>query len=367
MKPSFFIAFGLFYCTHSLAQSPSSPSLAQPPTPQSLAQLINPLSTLSPVTIRLNAPDDKIANSLFRHFEVIDERPDTTRIGLHYALIRLGKPHNRQLIFSQPASRALSDYLDKYYSRSDAPYTLLIVLRNLWLSDAKYLREDVAKNHDKVYEKTHARVRMEIYAARDSLYMPLYRLDTLVITRHLSTYDLTNVYSVWNDNLAALLNEMADSAMLVTQRKQGQTRLVSRDDILQYNQSRFTNPIDSGFLNTGVYKNFEEFKNNAPSIKEFEVRTEKSTRLLYIKEGGTSYYSHNAWGYCDGKNIYIMRDGILNPVWREGKAWYFNGETDFDIPEYTFSNNGTNMAAASRREVKRTRIFTLDIDNDTIY
>ena len=349
MKPSFLIAFGLFYC----ALAPAQP--------------INPLSTLSPVTIRLNAPDDRLPTSLFRHFEVIDERPDTTRIGLHYALIRLGKPHNKQLIFSQSASRALSGYLDKYYSRSDAPYTLLIVLRNLWLSDAKYLREDMVKNPGKVYEKTHARVRMEIYAARDSLYMPLYRLDTLMISRHLSTYDVTTVYSVWNDNLADLLNEMTDSAMLVTQRKQGQTRLVSRDEILRYNQSRFTNPIDSGFLNTGVYKNFEEFKNNAPSIKEFEVRKEKNTRLLYIKEGGTSYYSHDAWGYCDGRNVYIMKDGILNPVWREGKAWYFNGKTDFDIPEYTPGNNGTSMAVTSRKEVKRICIYTLDIDKGTIY
>jgi hypothetical protein len=62
-----------------------------------------------------------------------------------------------------------------------------------------------------------------------------------------------------------------------------------------------------------------------------------------------------------------MRDGILNLVWREGKAWYFNGEADPDIPEYTFSNNGTNMVATSKREVKRTRIYTLDIDNNTIY
>jgi hypothetical protein len=104
-----------------------------------------------------------------------------------------------------------------------------------------------------------------------------------------------------------------------------------------------------------------------------------------------------------------MRDGILNPVWREGKAWYFNGETDLEIPsnpgEFSgpFStrdlsatsspipgspnlygksgvngspsavipentlNNSTNLVGVSRREIKRNRIYTLDIDNGTIY
>ena len=48
--------------------------------------------------------------------------------------------------------------------------------------------------------------------------------------------------------------------------------------------------------------------------------------FLYLKEaGGPSYYSHNAWGYCDGQNVYVMKDGMLNPAWSEGKAWYLMG------------------------------------------
>lgn len=329
MKASLFVASGLFYALTSLAQPSSS------------------LATLSSTTIRLSIPEPSKTNkpgSLFRHFEIVDQRPDTARIGIHCPPIGVGRPHNRQLVFTQPASQALSAYLDQNYAAPGATYNILIVLRNLWLSDANYLREEKVKNPKKFNEMTHLRVRMEIYATKDSSYMPLYRLDTLVINYHLRTYNLTTPYSAWNENLAALLDQMIDSATTIVQRKDGRTRLVSLEEIRQYNQTRFTSPIDSEPLQAGVYASFQEFKNNSPSIQNFEVKMEGNKRILYIREGKTSYYSHNAWGYCDGKNIFIMRDGTLCPTWREGNAWYFYGEADSE-----------------------THPFTLDIDKGDIY
>jgi len=374
MKPSIFLAFGIlsYSLAPTLTQAQSQRPQTQPPSsltqPQPASSQVQPqppstLSTLSAATIRLDPQETPPAiypRGLFRHFEVIDERPDTARIGIHYSLIRLGKPLNLQLVFAKPATRTISGYLDQYFARPDAPYTLLIVLRNLWLSDANYLHEEVAKNPDKMYERSHLRVRMEIYAGLDSLFLPLYRLDTLVISRHLHTYDVTTAYSIWDKHLRALLNEICDSATLLMQQRQHrqQTRLVSREDILRFNQSRFTNPIDNQTLTPGVYASFEEFRNNTPSIQDFEIKMENNKPLLYIKEGETSYYTHKVWGYCDGKDIYIMRAGVLCPVWREGKAWYFPSSP----PPSTANITGANNAG-----IRRNRIFTLDIDNGAIY
>ena len=314
MKIRFLTACGLFYCVVAFAQTKTS------------------LSTLSPATIQLKNPEpppENYSGGLFRHFEVIDERPDTARIGIHYSLLRFGKPQNQQLVFTAPAAQTISGYLDQYFTRPDAPYTILIVMRNLWLSDARPSRE----------EKTRLRLRMEVYATRDSLYMPLYRLDTLLVSWHNHTYDITTVYSIWDKHLTSVFNEIADRASTLVQQKQGQVHLVSRDEIEQFNHSRFDHPIDVHPLTPGVYASFDEFKSNTPSIKEFEIKMEGAKRILYIRENGNYYYSHNAWGYCDGKNVFIMRDGALRPTWREGKAWYLD----------------------------TMQIHTLDMDNGAIY
>ena len=116
---------------------------------------------------------------------------------------------------------------------------------------------------------------------------------------------------------------------------------------------------------------------------------QKNKRLLYIKEGGSSYYSHDAWGYCDGKNIYIMRDGSLCQAWREGKAWYLHGEADLETPSDDIGPAqlpqkpnvagsppstipvspplGPDLVDVNRTEIKRVRIYTLDPDNGDIY
>ena len=126
-------------------------------------------------------------------------------------------------------------------------------------------------------------------------------------------------------DLTGILNHMVDNAAQLALAKPEGSRRLRLQDILQYNRARFEAPITGNTdLTPGVYASFSEFRNNAPSIHDFEVKLEKNNRLLYIRDaGGSSYYSHDAWGYCDGKNIYIMRDGILYPLWKEGRAFYF--------------------------------------------
>jgi hypothetical protein len=283
------------------------------------------LSSLPVVTITLKAEEAHAAGSSpFRHFEVIDERPDTTRIGVHTFVPTFGATHLRQLVFKTSASTEIAAWLNKHFSRPGAPYTAFIVLRNLWLSDANYPHEEKIGDPEKLYQRTHIRLMAEIYACRDSQYTPIIRFDTLQSYARSNPYtSLQSYYSIWGRDLATLLTKMADTASWMCSARSGHGRLISLEDILQFNRSRFDAPIAAnGTLRPGVYADFEEFRNNAPSIRDFEIRKEKNNRLLYIRTGGTSCYSHDAWGYCDGKNIFVMRDGILFHAWREGKAFY---------------------------------------------
>jgi len=288
------------------------------------------LARLPSVTIHLKKSEGAIVTSPFSHFEVIDDRTDTARIGIHAFIPTLGGGiHNRQLVFQHPAAREIAAWLNDHFTRPDGPYTALIILRNLWLSDANYLREDKVKDPSIVAERTHIRLKTEIYAIKDSQYIPLVRFDTLQTYKRSNTYsDMNTYYSLWDRDLTGMLSDMADSAAGIAAARAGNGRRIRLDDILQFNRSRFDAPITGTTSpSPGVYANFDEFRNNAPSIRDFEIRRINKDLTLYIKDGsGAFYYSHDAWGYCDGKDIYIMRDGILLMVWKEGKAYYFMSE-----------------------------------------
>jgi hypothetical protein len=296
-----------------------------PGLPRAKAQT-PPISTYHPVVIRLQNPEKwkKQLFAPFRHFEVLDQRPDTLRIGAHTDGSAFGNG-NKQLILAKPVSRAIGDYLDSHFSDSGASYTALVVIRALWISDGAFTLSDISQDTtDLTRIKTRIRLKAEIYAERQGVYIPLFRYD------HTSR-DHSSSYIIAGYNLTSMLNDLADSAGEVLSQKGGAGRQLSFEDIRKFNRSRFEPVIytDSALV-PGVYKDFQEFKDNAPSIHEFEmVKEGKYKLLLYLKgPGQDATYSRNAWGYCDGSNIYIMKDGILVPAWKEEKAFYLLGQPE---------------------------------------
>jgi hypothetical protein len=376
MKNPFLLTFylvGLF---------PFAPIRAQ--IPVSAAPQEDLLSALPSVTIRIKASHDlahTANNSLFSHFEVIDERPDTARIGVHTNMKTFRRPYDRQLVFDQSAAPAVAAWLNNHFSRPGAPYTALIVLRALWLSDARYIREDLVRDPDRRFEKTHIRLKAEVYAVKDNRYLPVIRFDTLQATKKMTYYaSLQAPYSDWGKNLASILADLADSSSSVTARRQNGDRRISLEDIRQFNTSRFKAPIGiDTTLTRGVYNSFEEFRNNAPSIRDFEVKVEDDRRILYTREAGNSYYTHDAWGYCDGKDVYIMRDGVLYSAWREGKAFYFYRDIISRVNPPDAEKNpaakGISMQSATsgdsvsgrHADYKRRYVYSVDMDTGNVY
>jgi hypothetical protein len=351
------------------------------------AQSTNALADLNPVTINLiNTTDLPYHPGVFSHFEVIDERPDTARIGIHNFAPFLLHSRNRQLVFHRPASREIADYLNTHFARPGAPYSALIVLRILWLSDANFIKEEKVKNPEIMANRTHIRLKAEIYAFKDSFYIPLVRYDTVQTYKRGNTYNnLVTYYALWDKDLSAVLGDMTDSAAGLAPAGAQRGRHLQREEILQFNRSRFDAEITHAtFLTPGVYASFEEFKNNAPSVPHFEIRLEKKDQLLYIRDAnGSFYYSHDAWGYCDGRSVFIMRDGKLYPIWKEGKAFYFVGQAYKEIytpnsPEaaredqqgiigtygYPADSGPPNTTGS---EVNVRRIYTVDMDSGAVY
>src|ERR1700722_3187604 len=108
MKYPVSIAFLLFFMTAAKAQ----PSLAKLPS----------------VSINLKNTDDLPYHpGVFSHFEAIDERADTARIGIHNFDPIFAHARNRQLVFHRPAAMAIAEYLNTRFARPGAPFSALII------------------------------------------------------------------------------------------------------------------------------------------------------------------------------------------------------------------------------------------------
>src|SRR5258708_5587135 len=94
-----------------------------------MAQPGTSLSALPGITINLKA-SGPTTSSVFSHFEVIDQRADPSRIGIHtFVPAVLGHSRNRQLVFPRPASSEIAAWLNKHFTRPGAHSPVLIILR----------------------------------------------------------------------------------------------------------------------------------------------------------------------------------------------------------------------------------------------
>jgi hypothetical protein len=331
------------------------------------AQRGTDLDVLPQETLHFHKPAAaQLPPGLFSHFEVIDERPDSARIGVYLITRPLFPNFDRQFVFGEPAAAQIAEYLNRYFARPGGPYTALIVLRSLWLSNANYTRPEEFRNAKIGYEVSHIRLRAELYAKLDSQYIPVFRYDTTLSNK--SRFRPTLVISGLENDLSHLFTNLADSASRVTALKQYAGRHISRQEIETFNRSRFDKFADStASFAAGVYASFEEFQSNAPSIRNFEIKKVKKETLLYLKDAsGKSNFSTDAWGYSDGTRLYIMRDGSLWPAWRQRKAFYLYALSDKD-KHVTYDANGLANGEPQPDQEQEVCIYTFDPDTGEFY
>lgn len=90
-------------------------------------------------------------------------------------------------------------------------------------------------------------------------------------------------------------------------------------------QQRFEKPIlKTETFTKGVYKTSNEFISNNPSIKEYEFKKDKKATILYTKTANNEWSpARTAYGFCDGKTIWINVNNIFHPLIRQGNTFEF--------------------------------------------
>lgn len=258
--------------------------------------------------------------------EVHDIRFDTSYIGL------LGTTANN-LHFIR-LKQSFTEEIRKYYQSLTAtdqhtPAVLHCFIRKLFLSD--HLPVDnidelqtMAERYD-ADEKSGIFFVAEFYEQQDSVYRPLYRIDTLI----------SGYKSIQREGQGYL--EQALKISLVKASKLNWSKYhekavrLNRHYIDSLNTARINIPAVTDSLKKGLYLTYEDFRQNKPSIREFTVSKSKKGDFLYVKnDHGQDVLFTDLWGYCDGKDRYIFSASNYFKLHPTG-----NGFTIFGAKEHT--------------------------------
>ena len=280
---------------------------------------------------------------------VIDLRDDTLAAGYHYlkpgdAIRYLVQPSaspknkgsdkwSKVYHCSPTLSAGFSDWINEYLQcrkNTSAKNKLLIVVKKFWLSQEA---DEIRDENDKVGQAMNGWdagvvCKLEFYLERDSVFFPLYRIDSVfTFKERLNDYRGTRfvdnaasfVISVLKSSLEKLVEINMDDII-------AKRRKFSLNDIQQKYLQRPDIPVlKSVDFKKGAYKNFEEFKLNAPSISSYELREGSVGDVLYVKEGDAEYPTREAWGFCDGKDIFINSGDKYSRLVRRENTFYFFG------------------------------------------
>ncbi len=247
---------------------------------------------------------------------------------------------------------------------------LLIVIKKLWLSSAAAPTLNGNDKRGQPNEGWDAGVvcKLELYVEKDSIYYPLYRTDSIyTFTENLSDNPSLFITTALRNSLSKLFTVNMDNVF-------ARGRKLSVIDIYNSNNKNRVMPILTAVsFAKGVYKTFDEFKMNAPSLKDYELRKSELGDLLYVKENNTEYPERNVWGYCDGTNIFINSGDKYSTAIKNQDAFYFEGikgiirKTRHDAPYTSLFNVVTNTGRKVTKFKGVIKYYQVDMETGEAY
>jgi hypothetical protein len=254
---------------------------------------------------------------LFDGIRVVDLRRDTSRIGL----IGSGRESQEEVLLGRPVAEQVAAWLNAGYSRPQGKHRLLVAVKDLWVSGRPPTRRK-----DRLWKVA---FRFEAYLTTDGGYIPLTYLDTVVRADDYRAEDMAA------ENLPDLMAVFMDKVATHVMTDDIATRSpVSYDQIDSFSRTRFNYPMDTAtILVKGVYANAREFRNNAPSKTTYQISKDDSDNLVLQipDENGQFHYAAEIWGFCDGKQAYVMRHGDVSPIFSVHHQFYVLGSRDYRI------------------------------------
>lgn len=255
----------------------------------------NYFADLHKKTIELKNSKEPKPSLPFSNIIIRDARQDTSCLAFFTAEVTYKVDLENGVVPS------ITNYIKSSYSfspDSDSSVNLFMVIKKLWLTDLIAVADEVNPTQTKwnpgiIFEA-------EFFSEKNGLYHTLYKTDTIIAT----TVSLKGNEDFYIQKAVTTSFEKFSNKQLPDIRF-GKKEF-TQQNIDNYISGLHSYPITKdSVLKKGVYKTFEEFKNNAPAVTEFEIKKDAMIDVLYATENKQSYLLRDFWGYCDGANIYI--------------------------------------------------------------
>jgi len=284
------------------------------------------------ISLSVTKPDRReISTSSFNEIQVLDCRPDTSRLGIF-----MDGSIQREVLFHSergevlPVGGTINQYLSDKWKNEAGKNSLLLVLKKFWITDKSL--DSTPENYSSAgNSQTKIVLSFESYITDSAGYIPFAKFDT--VFRSDRPVIVTSIFRL-PELLKAYIDKMNSIDINKTRKKK--LRL-SYDEVKTYSNKEYSSAIMvSQQLKQGVYANFDEFTKNNPSIQNYSIGKDVAgLQALYLRdESGKEYYSWKCWGYCDGENIFMMMDGNLFPIIRYHNAYYVLGSTDYAVKKF---------------------------------
>ena len=215
----------------------------------------------------------------FKSIVILDARFDTSKLGyeVHKKYEKIMYSDFKKIKLSRSIQESVQFFYNDYYNLClrDSAYKLLIVLKTLWIDNAprpEFAEENYHEYLTESYQDIY--VRWEYYLQKKDNYYPLKKTDT---TYRLSQTALAlKEYKFKKNDLSfftfVLKAEIEKINFNDFAGRIENIKAISFQTIDSFNKKRYLLPVlNSKNIQTGVFQNFEEFKNNTPQIKGYKL------------------------------------------------------------------------------------------------
>ena len=263
---------------------------------------------LSTQPAEISAPATPIAG-----IKVIPACGDTLRLGF----VQVGMANKKiSAVPDKPWITYLQDFADTRFKPAftTSGAQLLWVVQDLRINERTFAMS----------EKAYVRLKADAYLSKDNVHYQLINsLDTVLLkggmdVTHKHDQNIAEVFELlWYRSVAAA--------------NTGENATLALADILSKEQHRFALPIlQTTTYKPGVYKTYQEFLNNQPSVEKFNIEIKK--RRVTIQELSTNDNAgpaiENVWGVCKDGELYKYYKERLVPIEQSGNSFVISNYLD---------------------------------------
>ncbi|MEP6513855.1 MAG: hypothetical protein ABJA79_08295 [Parafilimonas sp.] len=251
----------------------------------------------------------------FNKISVIDVRFDTSFIAIYWKPDPLSVIRNKKLDLKNGFAVSLTNYLNKFYENnfSNNNSEIICYLKRFSIAGKDTILENISDENI-----VQAKFEAECYYKTNNLLYPAVRIDTIFAER------VTKIKNGFVPLIKEIIIPLTEKLNQIDSLRLIKRKTYTVEEIEERYKSRFNLPIlTADKYVKGVYMSFQEFKNNAPSIKQFTIKKEKANTFYLRDSLGSIISPLKKFGFCDGTTCWIQSGDFCFPIFKIGNSFEY--------------------------------------------